>query len=355
MKFSLIKKNKTRENAPWYIRRYDHGKVTDINLETTDRQKAEMELMKVKVASEMEGDPLDALSVRRKHLSEPISAPGGVIDQWEGWLAVEGKRAASISTYSRAIRYLMGDRSPDSLTVQSVAAILRKTSHLKTATRHIYVNAMRSLFGYMKKNDLVASLPKIKVEPTDRTWWTAEQMRDIIYAVECQRADWTIEYRDYFSIMAAIGSRQGETGQLRWCDLRDGTLTFRAETTKSRKEKVVPIPQALWAQLETRRPNRQYGDLYSGYIDENYMFPHVQQASQPNRFCVLQRALKKVGLKGGLHTFRHSVSMILYRKSGCDIKSVSQILGHSPSVAMQYYQNARTIDELRSVVERVED
>ena len=49
--YNLVKKAR-RPNAPWYIRRYYKGVRTDINLETTDRKEAELELMRVKLAAE---------------------------------------------------------------------------------------------------------------------------------------------------------------------------------------------------------------------------------------------------------------------------------------------------------------
>lgn len=147
----------------------------------------------------------------------------------------------------------------------------------------------------------------------------------------------TIEYKDYFRVMATIGSRQGETYLLRWKDLHDGCLTFVAEHTKSRKERTVPIPYDLWASLEVRRGN-----------PEEKMFPLVSP-SQSRRYRVLRRALDELGLEGGLHTFRHSVSMLLFKKCG-DIKSVCQVLGHSPQVGLEYYQHTRSVEEVREKV-----
>ena len=38
--------------------------------------------------------------------------------------------------------------------------------------------------------------------------------------------------------------------------------------------------------------------------------------------------------------------MILYRKCG-DLKCVCGLLGHSPSVAVEFYQNTRSVEETR--------
>lgn len=359
--YILVRKAK-RPNAPWYVRKYDKGVRTDINLGTPDRKEAELELMRVKLAAEeMErhgivGDPTEALKAKKTELSEPIASPSGILEKWETHMRVSGLREASVTRYLRAARHLVGGVAPFSLTPSSVANIMAGTVHLKNNTRHGYVNALQNLFKFMKRQDLVDALPEVKSEQTDRTWWTKEQMDEIIKHVSCDTAEHTLEYMDFFKVMATVGSRQGETAELRWCDVKTpGILYFRAETTKSRKEKMVPIPFSLWAQLEVRRPKNDSDPQFLDESDTRYVFPHVQSVSQASRYSVLTRALKKVGLKGGLHTFRHSVAVLLYGRANCDIKSVAQILGHSPQVSLQYYQHARTVDDLRSIVEDMQD
>lgn len=359
--YILVRKAK-RPNAPWYVRKYDKGVRTDINLGTPDRKLAELELMRVKLAAEeMErhgivGDPTEALKAKKTELSEPIASPSGILEKWETHMRVSGLREASVYRYVKAARRLVGNVSPASLTPSAVANIMASTVNLKNNTRHGYVNALQNLFSFMKRPDLSEALPNVKSEQTDRVWWTKEQMDEIIKHVSCDTAEHTLEYMDFFKVMATVGSRQGETAELRWCDVKTpGILYFRAETTKSRKEKMVPIPFSLWAQLEVRRPKNDSDPQFLDESDTRPVFPHIRSVSQASRYSVLSRALKKVGLTGGLHTFRHSVAVLLYGRANCDIKSVAQILGHSPQVSLLYYQHARTVDDLRSIVEDMQD
>ena len=87
--YTIVKKNKY-PNAPFYVRVRETGrKPIDVNLETTDRKVAETELMRVKLAaSEGSGDPLGALAVRQKELSQPVAKAGGVLEQWEAWMSL---------------------------------------------------------------------------------------------------------------------------------------------------------------------------------------------------------------------------------------------------------------------------
>lgn len=341
--YTIVKKNKY-PNAPWYVRKRETGeKPVDVNLETTDRKTAETELMRVKVAaSEGSSDPLGALSVRQKWAQEPVNKANGILDAWETWMRLEGFREQSISKYARAVRMLLDGKSVADLTPDLVRNIMANKVNLKANTRRGYADSLRRLFDYLKRTDLAEVLPRIKTEITDRPVWTRYDMEEIIMCVSTKNAARTEQYRQYFGIMSRIGSRQGETYELRWKDLDPdtGVVHFRAETTKARKERFCPLPTELWAELEVRRGE-----------PEESMWPDIGK-DQATRYQVLEFAIKKAGVpKGGLHTFRHSVSTLMYRKSGCDIQLTSKLLGHSPQIAMQYYVHGQSVDDMRKLVE----
>lgn len=341
--YTIVKKNKY-PNAPWYVRKRETGcKPVDVNLETTDQKVAETELMRVKVAaSEGSTDPLGALSVRRKWASEPVSKAGGVLDGWETWMAVRGFREQSITKYTRAVRMLLKGMSVSDLTPDTVRNIMAGTVNLKANTRRGYADSLHRLFDYLNRPDLAECLPKIKTEVSDKPVWTRYEMEEIIMCVSTKSAARTEQYRQYFGMMAAIGCRQGECYQLRWQDLDEdtGVVHFRAETTKSRKERFCPLPTELWADLEVRRGK-----------PEESLWPDIGR-DQATRYEALSYAIKKAGVrKGGLHTFRHSVSTILYRESK-DVKLVSKLLGHSPQIAMTYYVHGQSIDEMRELIDK---
>lgn len=341
--YTIVKKNHY-PNAPWYVRMRETGcKPVDVNLETTDRKVAETELMRVKVAaSEGSSCPLDALTVRRKWAREDVSKTGGVLDKWEEWMTVSGFRQTSISKYARAVRMLLKGMSVSELTPDKVRNIMAGTINLKANTRRGYADSLRRLFDYLQRPDLAEVLPRIKTEITDRPVWDRFEMQEIIMSISTKSAARTEQYRQYFGMMAAIGCRQGECYQLRWQDLDESTgiVHFRAETTKARRERFCPLPTELWAALEVRRGNP----------DES-LWPDIGR-DQATRYEVLAYAIKKAGVrKGGLHTFRHSVSTILYRESK-DIQLVSKLLGHSPQIAMSYYVHGQSIEEMRKLIDK---
>lgn len=342
--YTLLQKNRNRINAPWYIRERKGSSVRD-TLVGPDRNKAETELLKVKLRqreldeSGERGDPLDALAIKQKQAAEPLGGIGGVLERWEAKRRLEGVREQTIATYGRALRQMLGKCSADSLDSRKVSEVLDSTRHLKASTRHNYVAALKNLFRFMGRGDLAEVLPVVIPEESEHNWWTRDEIMRIISAVSCNDPVRELQFREYLEVMGTVGSRQGETYALKWRDLdSNGVVTFQGMHTKSRKTRRVPLPIALQAALEARRG--EPGELIFGAI------PRDQQG----RYALLSRALKKVGLKGCLHDFRRSVSMILYRK-GNNLKDVAELLGHSPQVALKFYQQAKSPEDLRGLVE----
>lgn len=342
--YTLVQKNRTRKNAPWYIRER-RGKSAKDTLIGPDRVKAEMELLKVQLrqreleSSGEDGNPLDALAIEQKRTSEPLGSIGGVLERWEAKRRLEGVREQTIATYGRALRLMLGDSPVGSIDSAKVSRVLDSTRHLKASTRHNYVCALKNLFRFLGRGDLVEVLPVVIPEETEHNWWTKDEMMRIITAVSCNDPERELEFREYLEVMGSVGSRQGETYALKWRDLdSSGVVTFQGMHTKSRRTRRVPLPFSLVAALESRRG--EPGELIFGAIPKD----------QQGRYALLSRALKKVGLKGCLHDFRRSVSMILYRK-GNNLKDVAELLGHSPAVALKFYQQAKSPEELRELVE----
>lgn len=351
--YSCIIKNPKRKTCPWYGRVRQDGKEKIINLGTHDKTVAMKWVEKQKNILFQVNEFLDAgkpvpgeLMARlitvdipafgQKVASEPISTPGGILEGWEIEKRSEGFREVTLSTYMRALRRLLQNESLESLTPEKVKAILTSRANLSNNTRRHYCNCLKSLFTYMRRTDLVEVLPHIRPVESSHVYWSELDMADIIAEITSDTAERTLQYKDYFGVLAAIGSRNTETYLLKWENLHDDqTVTFPAAITKANKTRTVPLPYNLWAQLEVRRgrPEERIFNLVS--------------PRQSRRYRVLQRAVDKLGLPGsGLHMFRRSRSVLLYKKVK-DIKICAALLGDSPEVCIKHYQDAVTIEEVR--------
>ena len=337
-------------------------KTFDVNLHTTDRaqaenfirlRRAELDLYnRYVMAGEQVPEEVERKILRRgspaiaqKGASEAVSLRTKAMDGWEQDMRLRGKREATIGTYMKQVRLTIPEEATVAdFTLANVQEWLSRFTGLKTATKKAYSVSLREFAKYLIRNHglsatLLENWPMTKVLQEERGYWTMQEMRAIIEAIKCKNKQCEEAMKAFCWVMATCGSRQGETGQLRWCDFRDGTLTFRAETTKSNVTRRVPLDMRVCEML-LQLPRR--GALIFGAIPP----------TQAGRYSILAKAVRRAGAPhGGLHTFRHSASMLLYAKSR-DIKAVAQMLGHSEAVALKYYQASRQSDELRKVVDK---
>lgn len=358
LKYSAVLKNRHRASAKYWGRIRDGKRERWVNLKTQDRAEAMKWVARQKGVLALVNDyeeagkpvpddlmarllTVDCTPVSEDSREKPFTAPGATLDKWESAQRAAGMRPTTIGNYQRAFAVLLHGHTPESLTPELMKDIILSRASLKNSTRRFYCNALGSLFRFMDRQDLVKALPKVKVEGSNPVYWSEQDMEEIIMEVRSDSAERTMQYRQYFNMMRLIGSRQGETYLLEWRDIDRQTesVTFRSEITKSRKARRVPLPFSLFAELEDRRgnPTERVFNLVS--------------TSQSRRYTVLKKALDRLGLEGSAHSFRRSRAMILYRQQNADIKAIAELLGHSPAVSLEFYQQSRTLDELRELVE----
>lgn len=348
-------KNPDRKNSSYYARMRKDGKTTDIPLHTKDRGVAEswVRLRRSEIqhyndccilGEEPPAGLLSKLKIAQKGTSKAVLTLTKAIDEFELDCRRRGLRERTVMAYVRNLRQIVPtDASFADFTRDNVLKWLAAYDHLKSATRKFYSVSLRELAKFLvSRYDLdpriLTNWVMTKVDKVEKGYWRMNEIYQIIEAVECRDKVMQEQIKVYFWMMATAGSRQGETALIRWGDIKDGCVTFRAETTKNNKTRVVPLDRRVLEMLE-RMPHE--GERVFSAIPN----------SQAGRFSILSKAIKKSNMpKGGLHTFRHSASMYLYAHSQ-DLKAVSQLLGHSPETAMQYYQASRQTDELRNLVD----
>ena len=355
--YGAVVKNPRRKTAPYYGRVRQDGRERYVPLNTQDRAEAmkwvaRQENILFQVNEYLDaGKPVpddlmaklltvDSTPVSVKDSGREFTAPGGTLDKWEVAMRASGMRETTIGNYQRAFIVLLHGKTPESLTAEDVKEMILSRAKLKNATRRFYCNALGSLFRWMDRQDLVKALPKVKVEGSNPVYWTEEQMNSIICELRSDTLERTLQYREYYDLQRLTGCRCGEAYLLEWRDLdyESQSILFRSDITKSRKSRRVPLPFRLFAELEDRR----------GAPDERIF--NLVSPSQSRRYTVLQKALKRLGLTGSAHSFRRSRAMILYRQKGADIKAIAELLGHSPAVSLQFYQQSRSLEDLRELV-----
>lgn len=359
--YSLWQKNKNRGDSTYWCRVRERGhSPMDVNLHTKSKAQAEAFVMLRKHeldlynAQLLAGEQADASKLLRRGM--PTIAQQGpckavptllvCLDAWEADLTRRGFSARTVHMYRKSSEYMLKDlsRPVSAFTPELVRKQSTEHDHLRCTTRRSYFVAYREFLKYCIKQygvnqSVLDELPTIRPVHTDRPYWTMDEIRMIIDNVSCNSK--TVEdcYKAYFWFLCVTGARNSEAAAIQWSDIVDGVVTFRASTTKGNKERRVPIEWRVMSMLY-KLPRK--GKL---------VFADIAK-SQAGRYSVLARAVKKAGVhQGGLHTIRHSTSYYVYSKTA-DLKSTAEMLGHSPAVALQYYQASRTPDQLRDVVDK---
>lgn len=362
--YTVWRKNKDRGDLTYWCRVRERGaKPLDVNLHTTDKAQAEAFVMlrerevELYNAQLLVGENPDSSKLLRRstHLIAQKGTSGTVLtltkllDEWEENLRLRGLSERTIRMYRKSVEYIVKDTSIplDSLNRATVRTLLAAQNHIKSTTRRSYFVAFSECLKYLSKmhgldRSLVDEIPMIKQTHTDRPYWSINQIRHIIDAVKCKTEDMARCYKAYYWFLATTGCRQGEGGLVEWSDIKDNCVTFRAAITKTRTPRTVPLD---WRILDMLNQLPRKSKL---------VFADINQ-SQAGRFAVLAKAIRRSGMPlGGLHTFRHSASYILYKSSN-DIKATSQMLGHSPQTALFWYQATRSTEELTKLVETAFD
>lgn len=284
-------------------------------------------------------------AIAQKGTSGPVSLLTTAMDEWEQELRLRGKRPATIATYQKQVRLVIPEGSTTAdFTARNVQAWLTKFADRKTATKKAYSVSLREFAKHLVRQHgidsaILDSWQYTKVQQEERGYWSMQDIANIISHVRCKDKLAEQSYIAYFWFLGTTGARQGEAGAIEWRDIKDGAVTIRAENNKSNKSRTLPLDPRILDMLN-RLPH-----------DGKLVFSHIA-GGQAGRYAVLAKAIRRAGAPaGGLHTFRHSVSMMMY-KATSDIKATAQYLCHSEGTALKYYQSSRQSDELRSVVDK---
>lgn len=161
------------------------------------------------------------------------------------------------------------------------------------------------------------------------------------------------------------GARWGELTGMRWGDLdaKRRTVLLRAENTKSRKQRVLPLGTALLKSLQgLREMHDQILPRSVGDSDPIFRTPEGCRWPRPttNAMRLFHRVLQRAGIpridadgrKLDIHALRHTFGSRLAR-NGVGLVHVQRLMGHSdPKLTAQVYTHL-DVEDLRKAIEMV--
>jgi integrase len=167
----------------------------------------------------------------------------------------------------------------------------------------------------------------------------------------------------FWRAFLATGARYGELAAVTWADLdlQRRTLTLRAETTKSRKQRTLPLPQGIVETLADLRAHHERAlRRIVGPRDRVFLTPDGAPwpEATTNAMRVFDRLLLRAGIeredphgrKIDIHALRGTVASRLARR-GVGLVQAQRLLGHSdPKLTAKHY-TVLEVEDLRGAVE----
>lgn len=244
-------------------------------------------------------------------------------------LTLQGKSKKTIDCYSRCIRQITQyfDLCPDMLTVE----------HLKTY--FLYLVREKSWSGVkISRNAIQFCYRHVLKRPWE---WIdivkppkQQTLQDVLSRVEVEKiinATRKLSYQVYFLTTYSLGLRLSEALNLRIADVDSHLMQVHLRFTKSKRDRVVPMPQ------ETLLALRRYWKTHRHPV---LIFPGGKPPFEKNAELVTmdkggaQKTIKIVARECGIrknvhiHTLRHSIATHMLER-GCSLRAIQKFLGHS--------------------------
>lgn len=205
----------------------------------------------------------------------------------------------------------------------------------KWAKERNFVN--ENVFEQIEKPRLEKSLPK-RLSKQDAI--------SIIEAAAClSYPSEFLSYRNHaiFAMFLYCGLRKNELLTLKLPDVDLDNMVIHVQQGKGNKDRVVPIPFQLVAILKKYLLQRENLDKLSLYFFVSLIRNGRLTDSGLKR--IVQRIIKATGIYFYIHMLRHTFATLMI-EGGCDIYSLSKMLGHNDIKTTTIYLSA-SVEHLR--------
>lgn len=214
-------------------------------------------------------------------------------------------------------------------------------SGLAASTLARKISSLRSYFGFLQEEGLVAEDPTEKLERPRQSRSLPEvlSVREVERIIESVRSDDDLAHRDLamLEILYGAGLRVSELSTLGTRDLllEEGLVRVRG---KGDKERVVPLggraTDAAARYLRELRPRLDRGES-EGVL---FLNQHGRPLTRMGIWKILRKYVDRAGLEKHVtpHTLRHTFATHLL-KGGADLAVVQELLGHADVSTTQIY------------------
>lgn len=244
-------------------------------------------------------------------------------------LLLQGKQPKTIESYSRALRQVTTffDTCPDHLSKEQLKHyFLYISAHKSWSSVKIARCAIQFCYKYLlgRPWDWVNIVKPPKQQP----------IQDVLSITEVQaiiNATRQLRYQVYYLTTYSLGLRLSESLNLTIADIDSELMQVHLRYTKSKKDRLVPLPQATLLALRRYWVTHRHPTL---------IFP----GGKPPHTCEgktmrmdkggIQKTIKLVAKECGIsknvhvHTLRHSIATHMLEQ-GCSLRALQVFLGHA--------------------------
>lgn len=202
--------------------------------------------------------------------------------------------------------------------------IATRSSSAKPATVEKELRTLKALLNKAVEWKLLDANPAENVAPPQNVqsepihWYTAAELKRLYRADRLHAPAW--------QFLANTGLRRREAMQLRWTDIRDGSIWVTSREgarTKSAKWRQIPLsPGAAVALSRLRRGNQSI-----------YVLPRLAKGSWSRAFA---KAADRATVGGSLHSLRHTFAANLVAQ-GINLRVVQRLMGHATIKTTEQY------------------
>jgi site-specific recombinase XerD len=202
--------------------------------------------------------------------------------------------------------------------------------------------------GVMAKNPTDdIELPKLEKRLPSRLT-KQEALKLIEVATNYPYGDDFLRYRNnaIFSMFVFAGLRKKELLRLKYTDVDLDNMSIFVNQGKGGKDRIVPICYTLAHSLkrylvERKRLNKTCPEFFtSSILNQGYTVTGLKR--------LVERMRKASGIKFTIHKLRHTFATLML-EGGCDVYSLSKMMGHSDIKTTTIYLSA-SAEHLRSQI-----
>lgn len=218
----------------------------------------------------------------------------------------------------------------------------RRSSGLQNASINRELAALRRMFSIAIEHEVLSRGPKIKLLKEDNVRRNFLTPADF----EAIRAHLPGYLRDALGWLYLSGGRKNEMVSLLWRDVSETEVTIRAENTKTKRSRTIPLVGELSEIIERAKANRR--------LDCVYVF-HRHGRTLGDFRKAWDRARVAAGYsETWIHDFRRSAARNLVRTPGVSMHTAMAVGGwRTPSIFQRY--DIQVIEDMKDALERTQE